>query len=262
MICTKCKTDKPLSSFNRSQKSKTGHMSVCAECCKARGKAYREAMKNRTEFPVITEKKCFDCGKVKPVSEFYRARNRKDGYTENCIECREKRRKEHEKVDPDVYKNRWKRYYALPENVEKNKNRSRKYREEHPEKAKKNDREMYEKHKSYYRAYSKAWYKTEKGLALVKKKHAVRRSRAGDGKITAAQIRELEQENRDKYGVLTCVYCLSPILGSYHLEHRVPLSRGGANTKENATIACPTCNVRKHTRTDEEFMAELHGVAV
>lgn len=261
MICTKCNTDKPLSLFYRSKKSKTGRMSICTECCKAIGKVYRESMKARTEFPILTEKKCCDCGKIKLIDNFYRAKARKDGYTENCIECRERRRKDHEKTDPDVYKKRWGRYYSQPENIEKNKKRMKKYREKHPEEIKENSHKAYEKHKDYYRTYSKAWYKTEKGLALVKKKHAVRRLRcAGENQITAAQIRELEQENREKYGVLTCVYCVAPIKGSYHLEHRIPLSRGGENTKENATISCPTCNVRKHKKTDVEFMAEMGAI--
>lgn len=260
--CSKCGETKPRDAFRKASRNKYGLKETCAECDKARGKAYRETMKNRSELPTITEKKCFMCGEIKNVDQFYSSRHRKDGYTENCIKCRDILRRKKLEENPDLYKDRWSREKSKPGVLEKKRERSAEYRRLNKDKAHEKDRSAYIKHKNYYRAYNKAWYKTEKGLALVKKNHAVRRSRAGDGKITAAQIRELEQENRDKYGVLTCVYCLSPILGSYHLEHRVPLSRGGANTKENATIACPTCNVRKHTRTDEEFMAELHGVAI
>lgn len=259
-ICSKCGETKPRNAFGKSSRSRYGLKETCTDCEKARGKAYREAMKNRTDLPVLTEKRCFDCEQVKPVSEFYRSRHRKDGYTENCIECREKRRKAHEKIDPDVYKNRWKRYYAIPENVEKKRLQSKKYRQENPEEARANSKRAYERKKEYYNSYAKAWYKTEKGLALVKKKHAVRRVRMGDEKITAAQIREIEQANREKYGIMTCVYCLSPIDGSYHLEHRIPLSRGGKNKKDNLTISCPSCNVRKHNKTDAEFLALMGSI--
>lgn len=55
-----------------------------------------------------------------------------------------------------------------------------------------------------------------------------------------------------------CVYCgeVSSILQK---EHRVPLSRGGANNAANIVPACPTCNYRKGSMTDEEFRDRLRA---
>jgi hypothetical protein len=36
----------------------------------------------------------------------------------------------------------------------------------------------------------------------------------------------------------------------FHLEHVVPLSRGGATDLENLAWACPGCNLRKSDRVD------------
>jgi hypothetical protein len=53
-----------------------------------------------------------------------------------------------------------------------------------------------------------------------------------------------------------CAYCgrtpekLQP-------DHRLPVSRGGSNSIENILPACPPCNFRKHTKTEEEFRALL-----
>ena len=48
-----------------------------------------------------------------------------------------------------------------------------------------------------------------------------------------------------------CEYCRmhqSLQGGAFHLEHVVPLSRGGASTEDNLALACPGCNLRKADR--------------
>lgn len=72
------------------------------------------------------------------------------------------------------------------------------------------------------------------------------------GQHTAADIHaKLEaQEGR-------CFYCDQSIDPHYHVEHMVPLSRGGSNAAENICLACPTCNMRKGRKTASEFMAGL-----
>ena len=48
-----------------------------------------------------------------------------------------------------------------------------------------------------------------------------------------------------------CEYCRmhqSLQGGTFHLEHIVPLSRGGASTEGNLALACPGCNLRKTDR--------------
>lgn len=51
-----------------------------------------------------------------------------------------------------------------------------------------------------------------------------------------------------------CHYCATPLFAYYHIEHKTPLSRGGADKLSNICLACPTCNLRKGTKTAEEFM--------
>lgn len=53
-----------------------------------------------------------------------------------------------------------------------------------------------------------------------------------------------------------CFYCTKP-MRRYHIEHKTPLSRGGTNFPDNIVCACAGCNLRKGTRTAEEFFALL-----
>lgn len=39
----------------------------------------------------------------------------------------------------------------------------------------------------------------------------------------------------------------------FHIDHRIPLSRGGSNWPENLQLLCPADNVRKSNLTDIEY---------
>lgn len=50
-----------------------------------------------------------------------------------------------------------------------------------------------------------------------------------------------------------CYYCDVPVFATYHIDHKQPLSRGGADKLENLCIACQFCNNSKKDKTEEEF---------
>jgi HNH endonuclease len=51
---------------------------------------------------------------------------------------------------------------------------------------------------------------------------------------------------------LRCMYCGGP--DPKHLDHVVPLSRGGPDGPENRLISCQSCNLRKSDRTPSEWL--------
>lgn len=50
-----------------------------------------------------------------------------------------------------------------------------------------------------------------------------------------------------------CAYCHEPLPAGFHVDHIIPLARGGAHSWENLVLACPTCNLRKGSRYPEEL---------
>lgn len=71
-----------------------------------------------------------------------------------------------------------------------------------------------------------------------------------DGKHhTAADVRALAV---DQHGL--CAYCGQP-MGLYHVDHVVPLIRGGGNDAANLALACPSCNISKKDKGLLEWAA-------
>lgn len=56
---------------------------------------------------------------------------------------------------------------------------------------------------------------------------------------TALNIRRLLV---DQHGL--CAYCGQP-MAFYHVDHVVPLAKGGGNDAANLALACPACNMAK-----------------
>ena len=95
----------------------------------------------------------------------------------------------------------------------------------------------------------RVWHK-EHPEAGRDKKHRRRAQVLGNGfeKITKADLGALLrfQESR-------CAYCAVPLDDTKHLDHVVPIIRGGGHFLSNLAWACPRCNLSKHDKTAAEF---------
>jgi hypothetical protein len=74
------------------------------------------------------------------------------------------------------------------------------------------------------------------------------------GTHTIQELNNLFKEQDD-----LCYYCGTSIFRnvrkSYHIDHKLPLSRGGSNDIHNIVLTCPACNWKKRTLTDIEFLS-------
>jgi uncharacterized protein (DUF433 family) len=50
-----------------------------------------------------------------------------------------------------------------------------------------------------------------------------------------------------------CYYCGKKIVGTFHVDHAIPLSRGGSNAPENLVAACIKCNLQKGAKLPHEW---------
>ena len=90
----------------------------------------------------------------------------------------------------------------------------------------------------------------------IRAKDSRRRARLlnAEGTHTAAEIKELAHRQAN-----LCFYCHTPFFNGNlkqdrHVEHKIPLSRGGADSIDNIVLSCSRCNYEKSTKTHEEFL--------
>ena len=98
--------------------------------------------------------------------------------------------------------------------------------------------------------YIRKWNKTPKGKqnsTVCRHRRMSRKLNAKDS-FTADDIKDLYATQGG-----SCYYCSVEIENGFHVDHMTPLSRGGRNDVSNICLACAPCNLKKHTKTAEEF---------
>lgn len=91
----------------------------------------------------------------------------------------------------------------------------------------------------------------------VREADALRRARelgaaTGDRKAYAEFVRWSRTTPR-----VPCYWCRKNTKpGHRHLDHVIPLSKGGADAVANLCVSCPPCNLRKNAKMPEEFAGQ------
>ena len=104
----------------------------------------------------------------------------------------------------------------------------------------------YEKNKERLLARQKEYYKKNKEK-WSEKAHK-RRSLGLASHFKVADIKKLKDLQKSK-----CPVCKQH-LANHHIDHIVPLSRGGTNDFGNLQLLCPACNLNKHAKDPVKFM--------
>jgi 5-methylcytosine-specific restriction endonuclease McrA len=189
-----------------------------------------------------------------------------------CKGCRkqsdrraQKRYKDRKAQDPEhVEKQRAiarERYWADPARARA---RSRDYVARNRNKVQAANRQRYaenrEERRAYHRAYSAAnpernrrWYEANREELIDRARIADANKRAErwgcEGTLSVEDWRAVQAEAEGR-----CAYCAEEA-ATPTIDHKIPLSRGGANRRDNIALSCRSCNAKKWTRTPEEFDA-------
>lgn len=261
-VCWECGEKYPLTPryFRRNSRAHIGFDSVCQAC---RAPAHLSDGVRAKMLCPAGMKFCPDCEETKPATTEYFGRNvsEADGFSRICKPCRNAYLVERNAKNPERARASRKKWAdANPDYFER-------YNEENKEALKEKGRRYYLANRERIRANSRAWYEGNRGRALELTKERRKRnpgsvalySRNRRALLRAAEGRhdvdEVWQMVEDQDGL--CAYCEHPLFGDFHVEHMMPVVRGGRNDWTNLAIACPRCNVRKNTKTAEEWMAVL-----
>jgi len=164
-------------------------------------------------------KRCVKCEEHKPLSEFNKSKGQADGLYSYCRDC--------------------------------GKIVARKWREDNAARQKARTAAWYEANRERHAVLTRAWRADH--MQDVLEKNRKRRAIQAGATVDAFSYRDIAAHFAS-LGLDSCVYCNGPF---EHIDHVVPLARGGTHALINLVPSCARCNLRKGTSTAEEYITRV-----
>lgn len=109
-------------------------------------------------------------------------------------------------------------------------------------------KDNYEKNRDHRIALASAYQKNNPDKVRVRNRNRLARRKGAEGTHTLSETLELLEKQDSK-----CACCDVPLDDTRHLDHIIPLSKGGSNWIHNLQWLCPFCNVSKNDLLPEEW---------
>jgi 5-methylcytosine-specific restriction endonuclease McrA len=242
-VCPVCRIEKPFDSFHKNRTKKDLLAFMCKLCKVANDKSYASENKERLSIQ----------GKI------YRAENaerislqRKNAYAE----------------DPKKHNERTLAHYHA--NKEKINASTKIYREKNADAIRQRTRENYAANSEVYRERQKA----NRLRDPEKHREKSRLYKLANPDVVAAGNRKRKAMKKGATGTHTacdvmsifdgqrglCANCKKKLFRSgakkFHVDHVMPLAKGGSNDKYNLQLLCPSCNLSKHSKDPIDWAQE------
>lgn len=230
--CNTCGQTKPTSAFFVNRQTKDGLQVRCKEC----HRAVVQRMYDRDHAGIVRAardaglmKTCSKCGLQKSVNDFFTHKAMTDGFRPDCKACLSKKlRERYERDKPAILAAQYDYNRRNADAVKKMHQKAHRRRSQDPE--------------WLARAREKAreWDRTHpESRALNQERRRARLASAPINDLTRKQWEAIKVAFGNR-----CAYC-GISAKRLHVEHVIPLARGGCHTARNIVPSCGPCNARK-----------------
>jgi len=189
-------------------------------------------------------KKCNKC--LKNKDDFYSDQRKSDGLRAVCRDCTNLMERIKWKLHPEKYREKAKiRRSSRRDAVN---SRQRKYYSLNKGSIRKSQVKYEKKDPTRWSEARKKW-KKENPIKQKAYRHKRRAAKSLGENFTNLDVERILKLQKGK-----CAYCRTLIKSRYHIDHIIPLSVGGSNSKKNIQGLCPSCNLQKHAKDPILFM--------
>lgn len=217
-ICSKCRAELPATSeyFHRDSTKPDGLYPSCKACKSAQGKQY--FIENREA--ILAGNRAWQSANPDRHRELIR-RWQKANPDKVKESARRTRKKHRDKANAQSLAYRW-------NNIDRLREYDREYSKKNRERKRADQARYRQADPDRYRAYVINYQSLKKN---------------GGEKITADDIRRLYQSQDGR-----CFWCSVVVNNTFHVDHVIPLSRGGLHCLGNLVVTCPSCNESKNAK--------------
>lgn len=211
---------------------------------------------------------CTKCKIEKPKTEYRKDSKSKDGISHSCKQCRDAYNAAYRAANAESIAIKCREYQDR--NRESIAAQKRKYNAENAAEIAEQTRAYRDKNRSEIAAQKSAHYsKNKESISLRLKKYyesnremfsahgraRKARKKNAEGRHSASEVVVIFEKQRG-----LCANCKAALLMSgkqkYHVDHIMPLAKGGSNWPSNLQCLCPTCNLKKNAKDPVKWANE------
>jgi len=174
--------------------------------------------------------KCSKCCQKKPENDFYKSTASPTGYRPDCKIC-----------------------FKLSVNKDNRRAYEKEYRQKNLARRSAIVRRSMKKNEEHHKDVRRAYLASPEGLAAHRRHGQTRVAREKNAFVEVVCPREVYASQSGECYLCSAVRAFSEM----HLDHVIPLARGGKHERTNCKMACAVCNLRKGSKTPEELSYQM-----